>query len=157
MHTGTGQTPFFSTLGREVTVTVHCIYPVPKADKEMELLDWTEKIKERFQTAYASMREKQKATVRRNAQYYKPLMSKFEIREFIIKESFDKLRSCWAGLYKIIRKTFPALVEVMEIFENGKSRLVSIDILKEFRGDNNTHGFPRAPSYSTVLQGDKIE
>ena len=31
--------------------------------------------------------------------------------------------------------------EVMEVYEKGKSRLVSIDILKEFRGDNNTHGF----------------
>ena len=31
---------------------------------------------------------------------------------------------------------------MMEVYEKGKSRLVSIDILKEFRGDNNTHGFP---------------
>ena len=33
----------------------------------------------------------------------------------------------------------------MEVYEKGKSRLVSIDILKEFRGDNNTHGFSSEP------------
>ena len=32
-----GQTPFFAMFRREVSV--NCIYPVPKADKEMELSD----------------------------------------------------------------------------------------------------------------------
>ena len=59
MHTSTSQTPFFATFGHETNVPVHLIYPVPKAELEMELSDWTKTIQERFQTAYAGMREKQ--------------------------------------------------------------------------------------------------
>lgn len=44
----------------------------------------------------------------------------------------SKLRS-----YKIIRKISPALVEVMEVNERGKPKLVNMDVLKEFRGDNS--------------------
>ena len=72
----------------------------------MELSHWTKTIQERFQTAYAGMGEKPQAMVRTNAQYYKPLMSKFEIGEWIwvfdskiIPGSCDKLRSYWAGPY----------------------------------------------------------
>ena len=57
VHTSIGQTPFFTTLGCEATVSVHWIYLVPEADREMESSDWTETIQERFQRAYAGMRE----------------------------------------------------------------------------------------------------
>ena len=40
-------------------------------------------IQEHFQTAYAGMREKQQATVIINAQFYKQLMSKFKIGEWV--------------------------------------------------------------------------
>ena len=46
----------------------------------MELSDWTEVMQERFQRAYAGMRENQQATsVCQNAPYYKPILSWFEI------------------------------------------------------------------------------
>jgi len=45
----------------------------------MELSDCTEVIQERFQRAYAGMREKQQDTVRRNPQYYKPIVSQFRL------------------------------------------------------------------------------
>jgi len=71
VHTSKGYTPFFTKFGREATLPVHCVYPVSKADREMELSAWTETMQERFQTAYAGMKEKQQESVRRNAQYYK--------------------------------------------------------------------------------------
>ena len=71
VHTSTGQTPFFTKFGGEATLLVQCVYLIPKADREMELSVWTETMQERFQTAYAGMREKQQESVRRNAQYYK--------------------------------------------------------------------------------------
>ena len=39
-HMGTGQTPFFTTL------PVHWVYPVSKADIEMEFSTWTETLLE---------------------------------------------------------------------------------------------------------------
>ena len=59
----------FCHVQMEATLSVNWIYPIPKAQREMELSDWTEVMQERFQRAYAGMREKQKSTVRLNAQY----------------------------------------------------------------------------------------
>ena len=44
IHSSTGQTPFFATFGCKAIVPVHWIYPIPKADSESELSDWTETI-----------------------------------------------------------------------------------------------------------------
>ena len=46
VHSSTGQTPFFATFGNKAIVPVHWIYPIPKADSESELSDWTETIQE---------------------------------------------------------------------------------------------------------------
>jgi len=152
VHGSTGQTPFFATFGREAIVPIHWVYPIPKLNAEKDVSDWTETIQERFQTAYAGMRERQQQTVRRNAQYYKPILNQFNIGQWvwifdprIIPGSCDKLRSYWAGPYKIIRLMAPALAEVIAVFEQGKPRIVSLDILKEFRGENNVHGLPSDP------------
>ena len=125
--------------------------------------DWTETIQERFQTAYAGMREKQAEGVRRNAQYYTPLLNNFEVGQWvwvfdpkIIPGSCDKFRLYWAGRYKIVWKIAPALVEVIAIYENGKTRIVSIDVLKEFRGENNNHGYPSDPSHPEIRGGDEL-
>ena len=95
------------------------------------------------------MRERQQKTMRRNAQYYKPILNQFNIGQWvwifdprIIPGSCDKLRSYWAGPYKIVRLMAPALAEVIALYEQGKSRIVNLDILKEFRGEINVHGFP---------------
>ena len=163
VHTSTGQTPFFATFGREATVPVHWIYPTPKPDREMELSDWTETMQERFQQAYSGMREQQQKMIRRNAQYYKPIMSKFEVGDWvwifdprIIPGSCNKLRSYWAGPYKIIRKLAPALAEVIEVYEKGKPRIVSVDIIKEFRGENGLYGYPSDPPHPQIVLEDEI-
>ena len=43
----------------------------------------------------------------------------------IIPGSCDKLRSYWAGPYKIIKKLSPALAEVIEMYERGKPRPIN--------------------------------
>ena len=98
------------------------------------------------------MREKQQTMVRRNAQYYKPIVNQFKIGQWvwifdprIIPGSCDKLRSYWAGPYKIIRLMAPAPAEVIAAFEQGKPRVLSLDILKEYYRENNMHGFPSDP------------
>ena len=142
---------------------IHWIYPIPKADRDSELSDWTETIQELFQTAYAGMREKQAEVVRRIAQYYTPLLNRFEVGQWvwlfdpkIIPGSCDKLRSYWAGSYKIVRKKAPALAEVIAIYENGKTRIVNIDVLKEFQGENNNHRYPSDPSHPDNRGEDEL-
>ena len=39
----------------------------------------------------------------------------------------------------------------MTVYERGKPRQVSIDILKEFREDSGVHGFPRDPPHPAML------
>ena len=146
-------------------VFLHWIYPILKADSDSELSDWTETIQERFQTAYAGTMEKQQEAVRCNAQYYKPLMNQFELGQWvwlfdprIIPKSCDKLRSYWAGHYKIVRLLAPALAEEIAVYEQGKPGVVSIDVLNEFRGENtytNIHGFPSdPPPFTARREGD---
>jgi len=70
------------------------------------------------------MRERQQTMVRRNVQYYKPIVNQFNIGQWvwifdprIIPGSCDKLRSYWAGPCKIIRFMAPGLAEVIAVFE----------------------------------------
>ena len=79
----------------------------------------------------------------------KPILNQFNIGQWvwifdpnIIPGSCDKLRSYWAGPYKIVRLMAPALAEVIAVYEQGKPRIVSLDILKEFREETNVHGLP---------------
>ena len=90
--------------------------------------------------------------VRRNAQYYKPILNQFNVAQWvwifdpkIIPGSCDKLRSYEAGPYKIVRLLAPALAEVMAIYEQGKPWIVSLDILKEFRGRTTCTVYPATP------------
>ena len=153
VHASTGQAPFFATFGREAIIPIHWVYPVPKPDVERDVSAWTETIQERFQTAYAGMRERQQQTVMRNAQYYKPILNQFNIGQWvwifypkIIPGSCDKLRSYFAGPYKIVRLMAPALAEVIAVYEQGKPTIVSLDILKEFRGKTTYTAYPVTPT-----------
>ena len=85
------------------------------------------------------MREKQQTMLRSNGQYYKPIVNQFNIGQWvwnfdprIIPGSCDKLRSYWVGPYKIIRLMAPAPAKVISVFEQGKPRIFSLDILKEY-------------------------
>ena len=55
-----------------------------------------------------------------------------------------------------MRKIAPALAEVMAVYETGKPWIVSIDILKEFRGENNLHGFPSNPPQPSNQREEKL-
>ena len=50
----------------------------------------------------------------------------------------------------------PALGEGNSVFEQGKPRIVKVDILKEFRGENNVHGLPSDPPHPSFQGGDEI-
>ena len=127
VHSSTGLTPFFATFGREAIVPIHWVYPIPKPDSEMDVSAWTEAIQERFQTAYAGIREKQQTMARKNAQYYKLIRNQFNIGQWVW--IFDP-RIISGSCDKLIRLMAPELAEVIAVFEQGKPRIVSLDILK---------------------------
>ena len=65
-----------------------------------------------------------------------------KIEEPILLKKERKIKNplmCKFEICEIIRKIYPASDEVIEVYEKGKPRLVSIDILKEFKGDSNVH------------------
>ena len=77
------------------------------------------------------------------------MLSKFEVGDWvwvfdpkIIQRYNNKLLSCWWGQYKFVRKIAPALAEVIAVFEKGMSRAVNLDMLKQFKGENNVHRYP---------------
>ena len=93
--------PLGVKLGSEAIVPIHWQYPIPKPDAEKDVSAWTETIQERFQTAYAGMRERQQQMGWRNAQYYKLIQNQFNIGQWvwifdprIIPGSCDKLNLC---------------------------------------------------------------
>ena len=59
------------------------------------------------------------------------------------------------GPYKIVRLMAPALAEVIAVYEQGKPRIVSLDILKDFRGGNDVHGLPSDPTHPSFQGGDE--
>ena len=47
-----------------------------------------------------------------------------------------KLRSFWVGPYRVSRLIAPALAEIKLVYYLGKEKLVSLDVLKLYRGDD---------------------
>ena len=88
-------------------------------------------------------REVQGRRVRRNAQMYKPLTQ--NIRDGCLVWCFDpkiiqgtihKLRSFWAGPYRVSRLIAPALAEIKPVYYPGEEKLVSLDVLKLYSGED---------------------
>ena len=50
----------------------------------------------------------------------------------------------------------PALAEVIAVYEQGKPRIVSLNVHKEFRGENNVHGLPSVLPHPSFQGGDEI-
>ena len=48
------------------------------------------------------------------------------------------------------------MAEVIEVYEQGKPRIVNLDILKEFRGENNVHCFLSDPLQPSFQGWDEI-
>ena len=54
----------------------------------------------------------------------------------IIPETSYKLRSFWAGPYRVFRLIAPALTDIKPVFYPGEEKLVSLDMLKLFCGEH---------------------
>ena len=54
----------------------------------------------------------------------------------IIPGNSHKLRSFWAGPYRVSRLIAPALAEIKPVYYPGEEKLVSLDVLKLYCGED---------------------
>ena len=92
---------------------------------------------------YKSMREEQGRRVRQNTQIYKRLTKNIRVGCLvwyfdprIIPGTSHKLRSFWARPYRVSRLIAAALVEIKPVYYPGKEKLVSLDMLKLYCGED---------------------
>ena len=121
VSSSTGVTLHYALFGREAMLPVDWVFPTPSVQKRT-MYQWTGDMLEERQRAYKSMREVQGRRVRRNAQMYKPLTQNiragclvwyFDPR--IIPGTSHRLRSFWAGPYRVSRLIAPALAEIKPV------------------------------------------
>ena len=74
---------------------------------------------------------------------YKPLTQNIQARCLvwyfnprIIPETSHKLRSFWAGLYRVIKLIALVLAEIKLVYYPGEKKLVSLDVLKLYWGED---------------------
>ena len=89
------------------------------------------------------MREVQSGRVKRNTQMYKPLTQNIQAGYLvwyfdprIIPGTSHKLRSFWAGPYLVMKLIAPTLAEIKPVYYPGEERLVSLDVLKLYCGED---------------------
>ena len=98
---------------------------------------------EERQHVYKSLREVQGGRVRQNAQMYNPLTQNIRVGclvwyfdSRIIPGTSHKLRSFWVGPYWVSRLIAPALVEIELVYYPGEEKLVSLDVLTLYSGED---------------------
>ena len=137
-----GVTPHNTMFGRKATLPVDWVFQTPSVEKRTMYQGTGDMLEER-QRAYKSMREVHGGRVRRNAQMYKPLTQ--NIRAGWLVWYFDpriilgpshKLRSFWARPYRVSRLMAPALAEIQPVSYPGEQKLVSLEVLKLYHGED---------------------
>ena len=80
---------------------------------------------------------------------YNPLTQNIKVRFLvwyfdprIIPGTSHKLRSFLAGPYGVIKLIAPALVEINPEYYSGEERLISLDVLKLYHGEDVIHQNP---------------
>ena len=107
------------------------------------MYQWTGDMLEERQHAYKSMREVQGGQVQRNAQLYKPLTQNIRVGCLvwyfdprIIPGTSHKLRSFWAGPYRVSKLIASSLAVIKLVYFPREEKLVSLDVLKLYSGED---------------------
>ena len=113
------------------------------------MYQWTGDMLDKRQRAYKSMRDVQGRRVQWKAQMYKPLTQNIGASCLVcyfdpkrIPGTSHKLRLFWAGPYRVSRLIAPALAEIKPVYYPGEEKLVSLDILKLYHGEDVIHQDP---------------
>ena len=107
------------------------------------MYQWTGDMLEERQHAYKSMREVQGGRVRPNTQMYKPLTQNIRVGCLvwhfyprIILGTRHKLKSIWAGPYRVSKLVALSLAEIKPVYYPREEKLVSLDVLKLYHGED---------------------
>ena len=120
---------------------------------------------EKGQCAYRSIREVQGRRVRQNTQMYKLLTQNIQARCLvwyfhprIIPGTSHKLRSFRAGPYRVTKLIPSALAEIKTVYYPGEERLLSLDVLKLYRGKDVIFQNPEdIDPYQWLDEGELME
>ena len=81
--------------------------------------------------------------MRQNSQIYKPLTQNIRVGclvwyfdSRIIPGTSHKLRSFWAGPVRVSKLIAPFLADIKPVYYPGEEKLVSLDVLKLYRGED---------------------
>ena len=142
MSSITGMTPNYATFGHEAMLPLNWVFPTASEEKRM-MYQWTGNMLEERQHAYKSMKEVQGGRVWWNAQLYKSLTQNFWVGCLVwyfdprfIPGTSHKLRSFWEGPYRVSRLIAPALMEIKLVYYPREEKLVSLDVMKLYRGED---------------------
>ena len=91
---------------------------------------------EERQRAYKNMSELQGGRMWGNTQMFKSLTQNIWPD---ISGTRHKLRSFWAGPYEVMKILVPALTEIKSVYYHGEEKLVSLDVLKLYQGEDAVH------------------
>ena len=121
--------------------------PTPSSERRT-MYQWTGDMLEERQEVYKSMREVQGGRVRRNAQLYKPLTQNIRVGCLvwyfdprIIPGTSHKQTSFWAGPYQVFKLIALSLTEIKPVYYPGEEKLVSLDVLKLYCGEDICFAF----------------
>ena len=104
------------------------------------------------------MREVHCGRVRQNAQMYKPLTQNNQVGCLvwyldprIIPGTSHKLRSFWAGLYRVTKQKETDLAQIKPAYYPGEEKLVSLDVLNLYRGEDVVIQNPEKCEHSPMV------
>ena len=120
----TGVTPHYAMFRQEATLPVDWVFPTPYGEKRI-MYHWTGEMMEEIQPVYKSMREVQGGRVRRNKPLTQNIRAGCLVWYFnprIIPGTSNKLRSFWAGPYRVMKLIVLALVEIEWVYYPESSR-----------------------------------
>ena len=107
VSSSTEVTLHYAMFGRKATLPVDWVFPTPSVEKRT-IYQWTGDVLEERQCAYKSMREVQGGRIKRSDRTYKPLTRNIQASCLlwyfdprIIPETSHKLRSFWAGPFRV--------------------------------------------------------
>ena len=107
---------------------------------------WTGNMLEERQHAYKSMREVQGGTLRCTSRQHRisgpDVYFGILILGRIIPGTSHKVRSFWAGPYRVMKLNALALPEIKLLYYPGEERLVSLDLLILYSGEDVIHQNP---------------
>jgi len=143
-HESTEFTPNFLMLGREVHSPVDIVYGTPEAKIHASYPDYSEEMLNRFQRAYALVREHLREAAKRSKRYYDMHVraKEYQVGDWVMYYNprkrlgrQDKWVHKYAGPYLVVKILGPVNV-VIQKTKRGREIVTHLDKLKPYVGED---------------------